>query len=106
MVVQVWDVNNYNTINNIDFGEKVIFFKFGAEWCKPCIELEKILDDIQDILVYNISIDNNDFETFFEENGIYSIPDTFVKYKNNNTRFQGIKTEAELNLLIDNLKKQ
>ena len=41
MATEITTLTNYENINKIDFGEKVIFFKFGGEWCVPCKELEK-----------------------------------------------------------------
>ena len=43
MSVEIKDLTRYNYINNIDFGETVVFFKFGAEWCAPCLKLEETL---------------------------------------------------------------
>lgn len=105
MTVTIENIENYNSIYNIDFGEKVVFLKFGADWCVPCIELEKILECIPNTLVFNICIDNDNFESFFIDNNIFSIPDTIVKYKDSTSRFQGLKTEAEINKIIDDIKK-
>jgi len=105
MSVEIETLLKYNTINNVDFGDKVIFFKFGAEWCIPCKELEKTLTNIPDVLIYNISIDNEDFESFFMDNNIYTIPDTIVKYKNKSDRFVGYKTPEEINSIIEKIKQ-
>jgi thiol-disulfide isomerase/thioredoxin len=105
MGVAIKDLESYNQINDINFGETVVFFKFGAEWCVPCLELEKIINDIPDSVVYTISIDNEEFESFLTDNKIYSLPDTMVKYKNSTTRFQGLRTRDEIVKIIDDLKK-
>jgi len=100
-------INKYETYNStlqIDFGEKVVFFKVGAEWCIPCIELDKILACVEDSVVYHISIDNVDFESFFTDKGIYTVPDTTIKYKNKTHRFRGIKSLEQIKEAIEKLK--
>tara|TARA_Y100000389_G_scaffold166582_1_gene171408 strand:+ start:162 stop:485 length:324 start_codon:yes stop_codon:yes gene_type:complete len=105
MGVTIKDLKNYTVVNNIDFGEKVIFFKFGADWCIPCIELEKILENVENSLLYHISIDNEEFESFFMDNKIYNVPDTIIKYKDNTHRFQGVKTIEQINEIINSMKE-
>ena len=105
MSVTINDFSNYNSINKINFGEKVVFFKVGADWCTPCNELNNIINNIPDSIIYNISIDNENFESFFIENKFYSIPDTIVKYKGSTTRFQGIRTIEQITKIIEDLKK-
>ena len=104
MGVPIDDLSTYNSITNIDFGEMVIIFKFGADWCKPCVELGKTLIDVPNSLTYDISIDNENFASFFIENSVYTIPDTIIKYKCADHRFQGLKTLDEINTIIDGLK--
>ena len=103
--VSIADLNTYNAINSIDFGEKIVFFKVGADWCEPCVKLETVLNSIPDSMVYHISIDNDEFTSFFMENKFYTIPDTIIKYKNKTARFQGLITEKDLNEMIDKLKQ-
>ena len=107
MAVLINSVNELKTtMNNVDFGDKIVFFKFGADWCVPCKTLEKNLKNIpgfNDILVYKISIDNPDFEKYMKENDIFNIPDTFVKYRKKNSRFKGPKTIPQLQEIINNL---
>mgnify|MGYP003322465791 CR=1 FL=1 len=105
MGVEIKNLISYNYINNIDFGETVVFFKFGAEWCAPCVELDKIISDIPGTMVYNISIDNDNFTSFLMDNKIYSLPDTIIKYKNCTNRFQGLRTHEEITNIIETLKK-
>jgi hypothetical protein len=100
-------INNLETLNNlknVNFGEKVVFIKIGADWCIPCTELDKILVNIPNSIIYHISADNVNFESFFIENKIYSLPHTFIMYKNNTDQFIGIRTEEQINLLIEKLK--
>ncbi len=104
MATEITTLQSYETINKIDFGGKVIFLKFGAEWCKPCNDLEKNIERISDVILYNISIDNIEFEELIESKGIDSIPYTEVKYHKNKTTFTGLKTVQQLTEIIDNIK--
>lgn len=104
MATEITTLENYENINKIDFGEKVIFFKFGGEWCVPCKELEKNMECIPDILLYNISVDNPDFEEFLEINEINSIPYTQIKYCKKQITFFGSKTVEELTEIINTIK--
>jgi thiol-disulfide isomerase/thioredoxin len=104
MSVSIADLNTYNAINLIDFGEKIVFFKIGADWCEPCVRLDKILNSIPNSIVYQISIDNYEFTSFFMENKFYSIPDTIIKYKDSTARFQGLITEQSLIEMIQKMK--
>lgn len=105
MGVTIKDLSTYDSINSINFGETVVFFKFGADWCIPCIELDKVLVNVPDSMLYHISIDNEDFESFFMDNKIYTVPDTIVKYKDATTRFQGLRTHEQIMEIIEELKK-
>lgn len=105
MGVTIKDLSSYNSINSIDFGEKVLFFKFGADWCIPCIELDKVLASVPDSMLYHVSVENEDFESFFMDNKIYTVPDTIIKYKNSTTRFQGVRTLDQILEMIEKLKE-
>jgi thiol-disulfide isomerase/thioredoxin len=104
MGITINDLESFNNLKNVNFGENVVFIKFGANWCIPCIELDKVLVKIPDSIIYHISVDNINFESFFIENKIYSLPHTFIMYKNNTDQFIGIRTEEQINLLIEKLK--
>lgn len=104
MATEITTLANYENINKIDFGEKVIFFKFGGDWCEPCKELEKNMECLSDILLYNISVNNGEFEEFLEMNEINSIPYTQVKYRKKQLTFFGVKTVAELTEIINIIK--
>jgi len=105
MGVTIKDLYSYNSINSINFGEKVLFFKFGADWCIPCVELDKVLINVPDSMLYHISIENEDFESFFIDNKIYTLPVTIIKYKNSTIRFQGVRTLEEILEMIKKLKE-
>ena len=105
MGVTVKDLKTYTNIYNIDFGEKFVFFKFGADWCIPCNELDKVLANVENSLLYHISIDNEEFESFFMENKVYTVPDTIIKYKNKTRRFQGVKTSEQIDKILDDMKE-
>jgi len=104
MATEITTFQNYETLNNVDFGERVIFFKFGGEWCKPCNELEKNMEDIPGVILYNISVNNVEFEEFLETNNINSIPYTQVKYRKKQITFNGVKTVTELTEIINTIK--
>jgi thiol-disulfide isomerase/thioredoxin len=104
MGITIKDLESFNNLKNVNFGENVVFIKIGADWCIPCIELDKVLVNIPDSIIYHISVDNINFESFFIENKIYSLPHTFIMYKNNTDQFIGIRTKEQINSLIKNLK--
>ena len=106
MGVTIKDLSTYNSINSIDFGEQVLFLKFGTDWCIPCKELDKVLVTVPESMLYHISIENEDFESFFMDNKIYTLPDTIIKYKNNTTRFQGMRTLDQILKMIEKLKEE
>ncbi len=101
---EIKDLEQYNSITKIDFGENVVFVKMGAEWCIPCIELEKVLVTIPNSIIYNISMDNINFESFFIDNKIYAVPHTYVFYKNVKDQFAGVRTEEQISGIISKLK--
>lgn len=104
MGIIIKDLESLNNIKKINFGETVVFIKIGADWCIPCIELDKVLVKIPNTVIYHISVDNENFESFFIENKIYSLPHTFIMYKNNTEQFIGNRTEEQINSLIKTLK--
>lgn len=100
----IHSVDSYNNINNIDFGDTIVFFKFGTEWCAPCKQIEQILVDMPNSITYTINVENDEFEEFLFKNRIYNIPTTVIKYKNNKTQFVGLRTAEEIKGMIHNLK--
>lgn len=105
MGVTLNNLSSYNSAMKIDYGETIIFFKFGADWCIPCIELDKVLVNIPNSMIYHISIENEEFESHLIDNNIYTVPDTIIKYKNCTTRFQGVRTLDQILEMIKKLKE-
>ena len=104
MATEITTIASFNNIRGIDFGDKVIFYKFGGPWCKPCKELTKNMECIADIITYDINVENEEFQEFLVDHNVCSIPDTIVKYKNNELRFQGLKSTEEILSIINTLK--
>jgi thiol-disulfide isomerase/thioredoxin len=92
MGITINNLTAFNNLINIDYGDKIVFFKFGTDWCIPCIELDKILVNIPNSLVYYISVDNENFDSYLIENKIYTIPHTIIKYGNKIKKIIGIHT--------------
>lgn len=103
MGVNILTLESYNQIFNMDFGDMIVFLKFGEDWCVPCIELEKNMSLVPNSMIYTISIENEEFEEFFEENEIFTIPYTIIKYQKFNTSFKGVKTSAEIIDIIESI---
>lgn len=93
-----------NNLISMDFGEKIVFVKFGTDWCVPCQELDKILVNIPDSILYHVNLDNDEFDNVMEEYNFTTIPYTIVKYKDNTRNFKGVITEEQINKLIDDMK--
>lgn len=88
----------------MDFGEKFVFIKFGADWCIPCQELDKILASFPNSITYYVNLDNNEFDNAMEEYNFTTMPYTIIKYKNNSRNFKGVITQDQINKLIDDMK--
>ena len=104
MAQSIHSVDSYNIIDEIDFGETIVFIKFGTDWCLPCKQIEQILVDIENSITYTIDVENDDFEEFLSKNRIYNIPTTIIKYKKNKSQFVGLRTAEDINSMIHNLK--
>jgi len=104
MGITINNLTAFNNLINIEYGDKIVFFKFGTDWCIPCAELDKILVNIPNSLVYYISVDNENFESYLIENNIYTIPHTIIKYKNKNKKIIGIHTINQIEKYIEELK--
>tara|TARA_B110001450_G_scaffold247782_1_gene263236 strand:- start:5458 stop:5775 length:318 start_codon:yes stop_codon:yes gene_type:complete len=93
-----------NTLN-VDFGEIIVFIKFGTDWCIPCQELDKIVVNVPNSVVYNVNIDDDEFENVMDEYNFKTIPYTIIKYKKETRHFSGGITTEQVNRLIDDIKK-
>ena len=94
------------SINQVDFGENIVVFLFGGEWCTPCKNLFNTLQKIEQCIVYKINVENLVFEDYITDNNIVSIPYSIVKYKKNEIKFKGERTCDELQELFLSLKTQ
>jgi thioredoxin-like negative regulator of GroEL len=104
MKTEIKTLKEYDNINNIDFGETIVFIKFGAEWCKPCKNLENEINKLDNYILYYIDIDNDEFEEIKQDNNIFTIPFTFIKYKNKTSRFIAFKTAEQLEEIVNQMK--
>ncbi len=104
MATEITTLQMYNMIKKIDFGEKCVFFKFGGPWCKACKDLDKNIECIPGAIIYEINVENDEFESFLVENNVYAIPDTIIIYKSNEVRFQGVCTPDEISEMINSIK--
>lgn len=102
--MEIKTLDTYNNINNIDFGDNIVIFKFGGSWCGPCHNLEKILKDIPSTVLYNISVDNSEFESHLIEKKIYTIPHCFLKCGKEIVDFKGEKTKDEIIKICESLR--
>ena len=94
--MKIETLQTYNNINKIDHGDKIVVFKIGAIWCAPCKTLQETLDKFDDIIVYDMDMENDEFESFYTDNKIYNIPYCICKYKDVTFRFKGLLTEETL----------
>lgn len=104
MGITINDLQTFNNLINIDHEDKIVFFKFETDWCIQCIELDKILVNIPNSLVYYISVDNENFESYLIENKIYTIPHTIIKYNNKIKKIIGIHSTNQIEKYIEELK--
>jgi len=70
MAQSIHSVDSYNIIDEIDFGETIVFIKFGTDWCLPCKQIEQILVDMPNCITYTIDVENDEFEEFLSKNRI------------------------------------
>tara|TARA_B100000767_G_scaffold256270_1_gene263195 strand:- start:39 stop:356 length:318 start_codon:yes stop_codon:yes gene_type:complete len=93
-----------NNLISMDFGETIVFVKFGTDWCVPCQELDKILINVPNSILYHVNLDNDEFENVMEEYNFTTMPYTIIKFKNDSRSFRGVITEEQLIRLIDDVK--
>lgn len=104
MGITINDLTTFNNLFNVDYGDKIVFFKFGTNWCIPCNELDKILVNIPNSIIYHINVDNENFESYLMENKIYTIPHTIIKYGKKIKKTVGIQIISQIEKYIEELK--
>lgn len=100
-------VRNNSVLKNLlqmDFGDKCVFIKYGTDWCIPCQELDKILVNIPNSMLYHVNLDNDEFDNVMEEYNFTTMPYTIIKYKKDSRSFSGVVTEEQINKLINDMK--
>lgn len=84
--------------------EKPIICIISAIWCKPCLELAKIMPKILNTFdkyftFCKIDIDNINFESFFDLNDIRKIPTIVItNYNSNMSIIDKIISDKELDI--------
>ena len=94
----------YYNSRKIDYGDTVVIYKFGGNWCNPCKKVEEVIKDTDDVLLYNINVDNEEFESHLIENNIYTIPHCFLYFRKEQVDFKGEITKTELIKICKSLK--
>tara|TARA_B100000768_G_scaffold180893_1_gene202080 strand:- start:1049 stop:1366 length:318 start_codon:yes stop_codon:yes gene_type:complete len=95
------------TLKNLllmNFGETIVFVKFGTDWCIPCQELDKILVNYPNSMLYHVNTDNDEFENVMEDYNFVTIPFTIIKYKTDARNFKGVITAEKITQLINDMK--
>ena len=106
MGITINDLNTFNNLFNIDYGDKVVFFKFGTDWCIPCMELDKILVEVSNSIIYHICADNENFESYLIDNKIYTFPFTLIKVGKKIKKVIGLHNLNDILKYIEDLKKE
>jgi thiol-disulfide isomerase/thioredoxin len=88
----------------MDFGDTCVFIKFGTDWCIPCQELDKILVNIPNSMLYHVNLDNDEFDYVMEEYNFTTMPYTIIKYKKDSRSFSGVVTQEQIIKLINDMK--
>lgn len=100
-------VRNNSVLKNLlqmDFGDTYVFIKFGTDWCIPCQELDKILVNIPNSMLYHVNLDNDEFDNVMEEYNFTTMPYTIIKYKKDSRSFGGVVTQEQIIKLINDMK--
>lgn len=100
-------VRNNSVLKNLlqmDFGDNTVFIKFGTDWCIPCQELDKILVNIPNSMIYHVNLDNDEFDNVMEEYNFTTMPYTIIKYKKDSRSFSGVVTQDRIIKLINDMK--
>lgn len=100
-------VRNNSVLKNLlqmDFGDNTVFIKFGTDWCIPCQELDKILVNIPNSMIYHVNLDNDEFDNVMEEYNFTTMPYTIIKYKKDSRSFSGVVTQEQIIKLTNDMK--
>lgn len=100
-------VRNNSVLKNLlqmDFGDNLVFIKFGTDWCIPCQELDKILVNIPNSMIYHVNLDNDEFDNVMEEYNFTTMPYTIIKYKKDSRSFSGVVTQEQIIKLTNDMK--
>ena len=93
-----------DNVLQMDFRDNLVFIKFGTKWCIPCQELDKILINVPNSIIYHVNLENPEFDDVMEEYNFTTIPYTIIKYKKDVRNFKGVITEEQINKLVDDMK--
>ena len=100
--IKLDNLESYESIDSIDFGKTIVFIKFGTDWCKPCNQLNAVLSKIAGSIIYEVDVQNDEFENIMSVERIYNIPVTIIKVGKYKTKFTGLKTVDEIINIINN----
>ena len=85
--------------------------KFGASWCMPCKQLDKILNELKGDIIGDVKFESYDVESdvdYASKFEIYSLPTTFILDAENDDKilesFVGIKSSSQIRQLINKYK--
>ena len=106
MGINIKDLSTFNNLINVDQGDKVVFFKFGTDWCIPCSELDKNLVGVSNSIIYHICADNENFESYLIENKIYTFPFTLIKVGKKIKKIIGLHNLNDILEYIEDIKKE
>ena len=78
---QIESLQSYNDINSIDFGDTIVFFKFGTEWCGPCKQLGPTLEKVVaaangKVKMVRVNIDDN--QQIAQQLRVQSVPTVYA----------------------------
>jgi thioredoxin 1 len=99
------EINDLNFEDEVLCSEMPVLVKFGANWCGPCNEQEKVLEKISDEFLKNlkvVQVDIDDSPNLCKQFHIRSVP-TMIFFKSGNKIDSNIGF-MPLNSLIDYLK--
>lgn len=99
---------NETTFDELISGDTFVVVDFFATWCRPCVNLMKVLprleDQYEDDEVKFGSVDVDQVPALAERYEISSVP-TFIMFRNGEIidRWSGVKSLMEMRVIIDGL---